>query len=114
LRFCNKTSDIQSIFVATASVAGQQFRAQGWSQVPLGQCVAVGTFQRPAVWFHARDPSGVSWAQKPDADLCINLNGGFDYSWGGSGRQCQQGETAAPFVKIDVPPNANTFTMTLN
>src|SRR5262245_31470118 len=61
LRMCNKTNDIAAIFVATASVAGQQFRAQGWTQVPTGQCVPVGSFQRPTVWWHARDPKGITW-----------------------------------------------------
>jgi hypothetical protein len=112
---CNKTNDIPVIFVATASTVGQQFRAQGWTQVPTGQCGPVGSFQRPTVWWHARDPKGIVWGDvKSGVDLCVNLNGGFDYSWDGAGRQCAQGETGVPFVKLDMAPNVNTFDMNLN
>jgi uncharacterized membrane protein len=115
LRMCNKTKDVPVIFVATASVAGQQFRARGWTQVPAGQCVAVGSFQRPTVHWHARSPSGVTWGDiKSGVDLCVNLNGGFDYSWDGSARTCAQGESGLPFVKLDIQPNVNTFDMNLN
>ncbi len=115
LRMCNKTKDVPVIFVATASVAGQQFRAQGWTQVPAGQCVAVGSFQRPTVHWHARSPSGVTWGDiKSGVDLCVNLNGGFDYSWDGSARTCAQSESGVPFVKLDIQPNVNTFDMNLN
>jgi uncharacterized membrane protein len=115
LRMCNKTKDVPVIFVATASVAGQQFRAQGWTQVPAGQCVPVGSFQRPTVHWHARSPSGVTWGDiKSGVDLCVNLNGGFDYSWDGSGRTCAQSESGVPFVKLDIQPNVNTFDMNLN
>lgn len=115
LRMCNKTNDIPVIFVATASVVGQQFQARGWTQVPTGQCVPVGSFQRPTVWWHGRDPKGTTWGDiKSGVDLCVNLNGGFDYSWDGSGRQCVQGETGVPFVKLDIAPNVNTFDMNLN
>lgn len=115
LRMCNKTNDVPVIFVATASVVGQQFRAQGWTQVTPGQCVPVGSFQRPTVWWHARDPKGITWGDiKSGTDLCVNLNGGFDYSWDGSGRQCAQGENGVPFVKLDIQPNVNTFDMNLN
>lgn len=115
LRMCNKTNDIPVIFVATASVAGQQFRAQGWTQVPSGQCVPVGSFQRPTVWWHGRDPKGITWGDiKSGVDLCVNLNGGFDYAWDGSGRQCGQGENSVPFVKLEIQPTVNTFDMNLN
>ncbi len=115
LRMCNKTKDVPVIFVATVSVAGQQFRAQGWTQVPTGQCVQVGSFQRPTAWWHARSPSGVTWGNiKSGVALCVNLNGGFDYSWDGAGRSCAQSETGLPFVKLDIQPNVNTFDMNLN
>jgi uncharacterized membrane protein len=115
LSMCNKTSDQKVIFVATISLVGKdQFRAQGWAQVPQGQCVQVGSFQRPAVWFHGRSPSGTFWAGKPEADICVNLNGGFDYTWGGAQKNCGQGEVPAPFQKIDIEPQFNSFTMTLN
>jgi uncharacterized membrane protein len=115
LRMCNKTNDIAVIYVATASVAGQQFRAQGWTQVPTGQCMPVGSFQRPTVWWHGRDPKGITWGDvKSGVDLCVNLNGGFDYAWDGSGRQCAQGEASVPFVKLDIAPHVNTFDMNLN
>ena len=39
---------------------------------------------------------------------------GFDFTWDGSARSCQQGETAVPFMKIEVQPNVGTFDMTLN
>ena len=61
LRMCNKTNDTPVIFITTASIVGQQFRAQGWTQVPQGQCVPVGSFQRPSVWWHGRAPSGTTW-----------------------------------------------------
>ncbi len=114
LRMCNKTNDVPVIFVATASIVGQQFRAQGWTQVPSGQCVPVGTFQRPTVWWHGRAPTGTTWGEKFDVDLCVNLNGGFDYTWAGSGRTCGQGETGVPFMKLEIAPNANSFDMNLN
>jgi uncharacterized membrane protein len=112
---CNKTNDTPVIFVTTASVGGQQFRAQGWTQVPQGQCVPVGTFQRPSVWWHGRAANGTTWGDpKSGIDLCVNLNGGFDYSWDGSARSCGQGETGVPFMKLDIAPNVNTFDMNLN
>ena len=115
LRMCNKTNDVPVIFVATASVVGQQFRAQGWTQVPAGQCVPVGSFQRPTVHWHARSPSGITWGDiKSGVDLCVNLNGGFDYSWDGSPRTCAQSESGVPFVKLDIQPNVNTFDMSLH
>jgi len=115
LRMCNKANDVPVIFVTTVSVQGQQFRAQGWTQVPSGQCVPVGQFQRPAVWWHGRSPAGMVWANpKASQDLCVNLDQGFDFTWDGSSRQCQQGETAVPFTKIEVQPNVGTFDMTLN
>lgn len=114
LRMCNKTNDVPVAFVATASVVGQQFRAQGWTQVPKGQCVPVGTFQRPTVWWHGRAPAGTTWGEKFDVDLCVNLNAGFDYTWGGSGRTCGQGETSVPFMKLEIAPNVNAFDMNLN
>jgi hypothetical protein len=112
---CNKTNDTKLIFVTTASVQGQQFRAQGWAQIPQGQCVPVGQFQRPTVWWHGRSPTGTVWSDpKSGVDLCVNLDGGFDYTWDGSARSCQQGETAVPFIKLDVQPNINQFDMTMN
>jgi hypothetical protein len=115
LRFCNKTNDTPVIFVTTASVVGQQFRAQGWTQVPKGQCVPAGSFQRPTAWWHGRAASGTTWGDpKSGIDLCVNLNGGFDYSWDGSSRSCAQGETAVPFMKLEVAPHVNTFDMNLN
>jgi uncharacterized membrane protein len=111
---CNKTNDIPTIFVAAAGQVGQQYQARGWFQVGQGQCVAVGNFVRPSGWFHARDPKGVTWNQNPDANLCVSLSSGFNYTWDGSGRQCSGGETPVPFVKIEIKPNANIFTMTLN
>ena len=115
LRMCNKTSDVPIIFITTASLVGQQFRAQGWTQVPQGQCVAVGSFQRPTVWWHGRAPTGTTWGDaKSGIDLCVNLNGGFDYTWDGAGRSCGQGESGVPFMKLDIAPNVNTFDMTLN
>jgi hypothetical protein len=100
--------------VATVSVVGQQFRAQGWAQVQRGQCVQVGIYQRPAVWFHARSPQGTHWVERPEVDVCVNLNGGFDYSWPGDNRPCTQEETGAPFEKIEVGPQFNRFTLTMN
>jgi hypothetical protein len=115
LNFCNKSNDNPVIFIAVAGAAGQQFRAQGWAQVPQGQCVQIGTFARPAVWAYGRSPKGEFWGdQKTGVDLCVNLNGGFDYTWDGSPRQCGQDEFAAPFFKIDVPATAPAFNMTLN
>ena len=115
LRMCNKTNDVPVIFITTASVVGQQFQARGWTQVPAGQCVPVGTFQRPSVWWHGRAPNGTTWGDaKSGIDLCVNLNGGFDYTWDGSGRQCAQGETSVPFMKLDIQPKVNTFDMNLN
>jgi uncharacterized membrane protein len=114
LRFCNKTQDIKVIYVATVGAVGKEFQARGWWQIPLGQCVIVGQYQRPSVWFHAREPGGTTWNSNPDVDVCLNLSSGFEYTWSGSGRQCQQGETAMPFVKIEVAPKYNGFTMTVN
>ena len=115
LRMCNKTNDIPVIFVTTASIVGQQFRAQGWTQVPQGQCAPVGSFQRPTVWWHGRAPNGTTWGDnKSGIDLCVNLNGGFDYTWDGSPRQCGQGENSVPFMKLEIAPNVNTFDMSLN
>jgi hypothetical protein len=112
---CNNTKDVKVIFVATASVIGSQFRAQGWTQVPQGQCAITGTFQRaPQIWWHARDPSGIIWGTKPEAELCVNLNGGFEYTWDGQPRQCQQGMTGAPFVKQEVPSTSNAVNVGLN
>ena len=40
---------------------------------------------------------------KSGVDLCVNLNGGFDYTWDGAGAaRVRQGETGVPFMKIDV------------
>lgn len=115
LAMCNKTNDIPVIFVATVGIVGQQFRAQGWTQVPQGQCVPTGSFQRPTVWWYGRAPNGMTWGDaKSGVDLCVNFNGGFDYTWDGQNRQCGQGENSAPFMKLDIAPNVNTFTMTLN
>jgi hypothetical protein len=111
---CNKTNDIQTIFVATVNIVGQQFRAAGWTQVQRGQCSPMGSFQRPTVWWHARDPRGAVWGEKFDVDLCVNLNGGFEYTWNGQGRSCTQGETGVSFVKLEIAPTTNTFDMNLN
>jgi Protein of unknown function (DUF1036) len=113
VRMCNKSNEFPVIFVATVGIVGQQFRAQGWTQVPRGQCVPVGAFTRPMMWWHAREPTGVVWGQKFDVDLCVNLNGGYDFTWDGSPRTCQQGETGVGFLKIEVPPNAPSFDMSL-
>jgi hypothetical protein len=112
--FCNKSSNAPTAFIAVASIVGQQFRAQGWSQIKQGECHPVGSFQRPRVWFHAQSPNGISWNSNADVDLCVNLNAGFDYTWAGTSRSCGAGETAVPFVKIEMPAKANRFTMTLN
>lgn len=109
---CNKANHGVA-FVATVSVAGQQFRAQGWTQVPPGQCVALGPFQRPNVWWHARSQSGAVWGNS-NVDLCVNLNGGFDFTWDGANRACGQGETGVGFDKLEIQPNLNSFTMNLN
>jgi uncharacterized membrane protein len=114
LVFCNKSQNAPKVFIAIAAITGKQFRVQGWTQVPQGQCQPVGSFQRPRVWFHAQSGTGISWNANPDVDLCVNLNGGFEYTWDGTSRTCGQGETAVPFVKIEMPANNNTFTMTLN
>ncbi|MBX9775766.1 MAG: DUF1036 domain-containing protein [Xanthobacteraceae bacterium] len=115
LRFCNKTNDTPVIFITTASAAGQQFRAQGWAQIPQGQCVSAGSFQRPSVWWHGRAPNGTTWGDaKSGIDLCVNLNAGFDYTWDGSARQCGQGENSVPFMKLDIQPHINNFDMNLN
>src|SRR5690242_8334281 len=37
---CNKAND-GVVYVAVASMAGQQFRVQGWAQIPQGQCTKV-------------------------------------------------------------------------
>jgi uncharacterized membrane protein len=110
--FCNK-ANVGVVFVATVSAVGQQFRAQGWTQIPPGQCGTLGPFQRPAVWWYARSASGSSWGNR-DADLCVNLNGGFDYAWDGAGRTCGQGETAVAFERTEIQPQFNTTTMNLN
>ncbi len=102
---CNKAND-GVVFVATVSIVGQQFRAQGWTQIPQGQCVRLGPFQRPSLWWYARATSGVTWG-KADINICVNLNGGFDYTWDGAGRPCTQAETAAAFVKADIAPQYN-------
>ena len=47
MRVCNKTNDIDIMYVAIVTVVGQQFRAQGWTQVPRGQCGNIGTFTPP-------------------------------------------------------------------
>lgn len=109
---CNKANQGVA-FIATVSVVGQQFRAQGWTQVPPGQCVPLGPFQRPNVWSYARSASGASWGNN-DVDLCVNLNSGFDYSWDGSTRACGQGETAVGFDKVEIKPQFNGTTMNLN
>jgi uncharacterized membrane protein len=109
---CNKAND-GVVYVAVASMAGQQFRVQGWAQIPQGQCTKVGTFQRPKIWVHARATNGVTWG-KGEVDLCVNLNGGFDYTWDGSARQCGQGETGVPFVSREIAAQYNTWTMDLN
>jgi hypothetical protein len=81
----------------------------------MGQCAAVGTFQRPSVWWYGRAPSGVWWGDdKAGIDLCVNLNGGFDYTWDGSGRSCAPEQIGVPFRKLDVAPTQNTFDMNLN
>jgi uncharacterized membrane protein len=109
---CNKASRGVA-FVTTVSLVGKQFRAQGWTQVAQGQCVALGPFQRPSVWWHARTQSGAFWGNN-DVDLCVNLNGGFDYTWDGSSRTCGQGETAVGFDKVEIKPQFNATTMNLN
>ena len=104
MRVCNKANDIDMMFVAIVTVVGQQFRAQGWAQVPRGQCGSVGTFNRPTIWWHVRASNGVAWQNKNErVELCVNLNGGFDYTWGGENRPCTQGETGVPFYKIEIP-----------
>jgi Protein of unknown function (DUF1036) len=115
LRMCNKSEKAQVIFVATISMVGQdQFRAQGWTQVPQGQCVPVGSHQRPAVWYHGRAPDGTFWASKPDAHICVNLNGGFDYSFAGGQKNCGQDQVPVPFMRIVIEPKFNNFTMNMN
>jgi Protein of unknown function (DUF1036) len=109
---CNKAND-GVVYVAVAGATGQQFRAQGWAQIPQGQCARVGTCQRPKVWFHARATNGVTWG-KAEVDLCVNLNGGFDYTWDGSPRTCGQGEMSVPFASREVPPQSNSYTLDLN
>lgn len=109
---CNKAND-GVVFVATVSIVGQQFRAQGWTQVPQGQCASLGPFQRPSVWWYARATNGATWG-KPDISLCVNLNGGFDYTWDGSSRTCGQGETAVGFNKGDIAPQFNSTGTNLN
>ncbi len=109
---CNKAGRGVA-FVATVSLVGQQFRAQGWTQVPEGQCVALGPFQRPNVWWHARSPSGAFWGNS-NVDLCVNLNSGFDTTWDGAARACGQGETAVGFDKVEIQPQFNATTMNLN
>ena len=110
--FCNKANS-GVVFIATVSAVGQQFRAQGWTQVPPGQCGTVGPFQRPSVWWYARAANGANWGNR-DADICVNLNSGFDYTWDGGGRSCQQGESPIAFEKTDIQPQYNTTTMNLN
>jgi hypothetical protein len=44
----------------------------------------------------------------------VNLNGGFDYTWDGSGRTCGQGETSVGFNKSDVAPQFNSSGTNLN
>ena len=106
-QICNKAND-GTVFVATVSVVGQQqFRAQGWTQVAQGQCVSLGPFQRPFVWWHARASNGAIWGAKPDSELCVNLNGGFDYTWDGGARNCGQGETPVNFNKAEIEPKFN-------
>ena len=111
-RICNKAND-GVVFVATVSVVGQQFRAQGWTQVPQGQCVALGPFQRPSVWWYARASNGATWG-KPAITLCVHLNGGFDYTWDGSSRTCAQGESAVGFNKSDIAPQYDSTGTNLN
>jgi uncharacterized membrane protein len=111
-RICNKAND-GPVFVATVSVVGQQFRARGWIQVPQGQCAALGPFQRPSVWWYARAASGATWG-KPVINLCVNLNGGFDYTWDGSSRTCGQGEAMVGFNKADIAPQYDSTGTNLN
>lgn len=113
-RICNKAND-GPVFVATVSIVGQQqFRAQGWAQVAQGQCVALGPFQRPFVWWYARAANGSVWGAKPDAELCVNLNGGFDYTWDGGARNCGQGEIPVNFNKAEIEPKYDSSGTNLN
>src|SRR6185295_15566310 len=68
LNMCNKANDIPVIFAAGVGLVGEQFRAQGWVQVPAGQCAQIGTFARPTFWWHARDPKGLVWGKDFDVD----------------------------------------------
>jgi uncharacterized membrane protein len=116
MRVCNKANDIDVMYVAIVSVVGQQFRAQGWGQVPRGQCTNIGTFARPTIWWHVRASNGVAWQNKNErVELCVNLNGGFDYTWGGENKPCsQQGEMGVPFYKVDIPSNFPTYDLVLD
>jgi uncharacterized membrane protein len=110
---CNKTNDVPIIFVTTVSiVGGKQFRAQGWTQVPKGQCVSTGMHERPAVWWHARAQNGMFWGEG-QVDICINLNSAFNYTWDGGNRQCAPGETVQGLMKLDFRPDETTVTMNL-
>ena len=115
MRVCNKANDIDIMYVAIVTVVGQQFRAQGWAQVPRGQCGNIGTFTRPTIWWHVRASNGVNWQNKNErVELCVNLNGGFDYTWGGENRPCAQGETGVPFYKVDIPANMPNYDLNLD
>ena len=82
-RMCNKTKDIPVIFVATVGATGQQFHAQGWTQVPLGQCVVTGPICAPRLYTtismgpmsasiaatrSSMLPSSAALSRNPDAD----------------------------------------------
>ena len=114
LRFCNRTKDVPVVYVAIISTVGQQFRVQGWTQIPQGQCVSVGTFPRPAVWWHARTAKE-SWSAKTQAaDLCVDLNAAFDYLAPGTGRACTTNETLVPFYQYEADPKGNAFDLALD
>jgi uncharacterized membrane protein len=110
---CNKSSSPE-IFVAVVSLAGQNFRAQGWWKVPKGnQCTKIGDFQRPGLFVHAADAQGNTWGEA-DVQVCVNLANGFDYNWDGSKRNCRQGEEPAGFKKIEIDAKYPGFTWTLS
>jgi hypothetical protein len=107
LRICHKANKAADVaFIATVGIVGDQFRAMGWTQVRRGQCAVVGQFERPKAWWHARSQRGDTWG-RASVQICVNLRDQFEYTWQGSGRDCQQGETLVGFKEETHAPNQN-------
>jgi uncharacterized membrane protein len=116
-KICNKSTDarVADIFVAVVSVlGGGQYRNQGWWRVPKSECVDIGQFNRPGVFVHGM-AGDLYWGDAPPkgVSLCVNMSAGFDYTFA-AGRACAAGEEEKPFSPIEVQPQFNVMTYTLN